>query len=68
MLQLTHSAARWLRVCPASGAVSAGLADATARILKRRYYLVERARQASIVGILVGPVPRTALHACRMGP
>jgi diphthamide biosynthesis protein 2 len=33
---------------------SAGQAEEAARLLKRRYYLVERAKQASIVGLLAG--------------
>ncbi|KAG2484510.1 hypothetical protein HYH03_016653 [Edaphochlamys debaryana] len=57
VLQLTHSTAEWLSYDPAEGAegrVREGLADDTRRLLKRRNFLVEKARAANIVGILVG--------------
>lgn len=54
-LQLTHSGAPWARLDPAAGyALSAGLSEGLDRLLRRRYFLVEKARGASIVGLLVG--------------
>jgi diphthamide biosynthesis protein 2 len=59
------------RYDPASRAwePSAGQAEEAARLLKRRYYLVERAKQASIVGLLAGTLGvagfRSALERTR---
>ena len=53
-LQLTHSTARWLTLDPATSGVTEGLPPATARALRRRYFLVEKARVANIVGVVVG--------------
>ncbi|KAI8474870.1 MAG: hypothetical protein J3K34DRAFT_517740 [Monoraphidium minutum] len=54
-LQLTHSGAAWVAVDPAAGfAMSTGLCDGLDRLLRRRYYLVEKARGANIIGLLVG--------------
>ncbi len=56
VLQLTHNAADWLSYDPAApdGGVAGGLSDETRRLLKRRNFMVEKTRQANIVGILVG--------------
>ncbi|KXZ56090.1 hypothetical protein GPECTOR_2g972 [Gonium pectorale] len=57
VLQLTHSACEWLSYDPAeagAGAVRRGLADETRRLHKRRNFVVEKARAANIVGLLVG--------------
>jgi diphthamide biosynthesis protein 2 len=53
-LQLSRSGARWASFDPGAGALREGLPPEVGRALGRRYYLVERARNASIVGILVG--------------
>jgi len=53
-LQLTFNSARWWLLDPAAGTVRRGLADGLERQLKRRYYLVERARGAAMVGLLLG--------------
>jgi diphthamide biosynthesis protein 2 len=54
-LQLTHSAAAWAGIDPADGfKATAGLSDSLSRLLRRRYFLVEKARAASIIGLLVG--------------
>eukprot|EP00775_Hariotina_reticulata_P010493 gene10493-10653_t len=52
--QLTFNTHSWLLLDAAAHAVQRGLADGLERLLKRRYYLVERARGASMVGLLVG--------------
>lgn len=52
-LQLTHSAAAWLTADP-GGTIFEGLPSETTRLLRRRRFLVEKARQANIVGLLVG--------------
>lgn len=53
-LQLCHSSARWAAFDPAYGSRIEGLSPEVGRLLKRRYYLVEKAKQAQIVGLLVG--------------
>eukprot|EP00879_Flechtneria_rotunda_P019749 GHRR01020753.1.p1 GENE.GHRR01020753.1~~GHRR01020753.1.p1 ORF type:complete len:434 (+),score=158.75 GHRR01020753.1:401-1702(+) len=53
-LQLTHSTHLWLLLDPATLAVRHGLAHELDRLLRRRYYLVERARGATMIGLLVG--------------
>lgn len=53
-LQLTHSTAPWLLLDPSTGTITEGLPLETSRLLRRRYFLVEKARQANIMGILVG--------------
>lgn len=54
-LQLSHAGARWAAVDPARGfAVSHGLCGGLGRLLMRRRYLVGKARDAHIVGLLVG--------------
>ncbi len=56
VLQLTHSTCEWLSYDPAEGGpVRQGLSDDTRRLLKRRNFMVEKARAANIVGLLVGP-------------
>lgn len=52
-LQLTRSAGRWAALDPGSGAFQEGLSPELGRLLKRRYFLVEKTREASIVGLLV---------------
>jgi diphthamide biosynthesis protein 2 len=60
-LQLTYSSADWLTVDPFSTTnlqysikIEHGLPLEVSKLLKRRYFLVEKARNANIVGILVG--------------
>jgi diphthamide biosynthesis protein 2 len=53
-LQLTFCTARWVVHDPARGSWVEGLPAAVSATLRRRYFLVEKARNASIVGILVG--------------
>jgi len=63
-LQLTYSTAQWLTVDPfattsdhrslSSINIERGLPLDIYRLLKRRYFLVEKARNANIIGILVG--------------
>eukprot|EP00878_Enallax_costatus_P018217 GHUV01019170.1.p1 GENE.GHUV01019170.1~~GHUV01019170.1.p1 ORF type:complete len:290 (+),score=85.29 GHUV01019170.1:1008-1877(+) len=53
-LQLTHSTHPWVMLDPLQQTVHHGLAPGLDRLLKRRYYLVERARSATMVGLLVG--------------
>jgi diphthamide biosynthesis protein 2 len=53
-LQLTRASAAWARFDPATGALAAGLLPGAAAALRRRAYLVERARDAAVVGILLG--------------
>jgi diphthamide biosynthesis protein 2 len=53
-LQLTSASAAWARLDPATGALAAGLLPGAAAALRRRAYLVERARDAAVVGILLG--------------
>jgi diphthamide biosynthesis protein 2 len=54
-IQLTHSAANWVSLDPAGGfRVTTGLSDGLDRLLKRRYYLMEKARGAGVIGLLVG--------------
>lgn len=72
VLQLTHNAADWLSYDPAApdGGVAGGLSDETRRLLKRRNFMVEKTRQANIVGILVGDegaVGRESVCGARSG-
>lgn len=53
-LQLTHSMHPWLLLDPATQEAQQGMLPELQRLLKRRYYLVERTRAASMVGLLVG--------------
>jgi diphthamide biosynthesis protein 2 len=68
-LQLSHASCPWLLLDPDSQGVSHGLSPGLDRLLKRRYYLVERARAASMVGLLVGTLGaagyKTALEQLR---
>lgn len=43
----------WICLDPETGVVESGVARATTLMLKRRYYLVEKAKDANIIGILV---------------
>jgi len=54
-LQLTHTSANWVALDPSAGfSLTRGLCEGLDRLLRRRYYLVEGARGASIIGLLVG--------------
>ena len=54
-LQLTFNASPWLCLDPSTtGSTTEGLPLEVSRLLRRRYFLVEKARQANIIGILVG--------------
>lgn len=54
---LVHNTARWFRYDPVRRALSSyGSVSTATRALKRRYFLVEKAKDASIVGIIVGTV------------
>mmetsp|Transcript_822 Transcript_822/g.1981 ORF Transcript_822/g.1981 Transcript_822/m.1981 type:complete len:513 (+) Transcript_822:139-1677(+) len=73
-LQLTHSLMRWSAVDPGGGpgsevAVAEGVPPEVPRLLRRRYFLVEKAREAAIVGLLVGTLGvagyRSAIAAVR---
>lgn len=55
-LQLTHNSHNWAMFDPASGVFQTGLSPEMSRLLKRRYFLVEKAREASIVGLLVSGI------------
>lgn len=52
-LQLTYNAAAWCSCDPGQQQWQEGLALEVPRLLRRRYALVERAREANIVGLLV---------------
>lgn len=53
-LMMTYNAFPWISIDPASKIVDIGLPGDVMQVLRRRYFLVEKAREASIVGILVG--------------
>lgn len=53
-LLMTYSTCAWSFYDPSTGGAQEGLPTEVARRLMRRYYLVEKTREASIVGILVG--------------
>ncbi|KAI8103149.1 hypothetical protein M9434_005934 [Picochlorum sp. BPE23] len=53
-LMMTYNAFPWISIDPASNIVETGLPKDVMQVLRRRYFLVEKAREASIVGILVG--------------
>ena len=53
-LLLTLHSCEWHFYDPASGDVSHGVPESASRRLMRRMYLVDRAKKASIVGLLVG--------------
>lgn len=68
-LQLTYATTPWLRLDPVSRCAETGVSSELQRLLKRRYYLTERARAASMVGLLVGTLGaagyKTALRRLR---
>ena len=53
-LMLTYNGYSWISVHPIDGQIEHGLPRKIDQTLRKRYYLVEKARNASIVGILVG--------------
>ena len=53
-LQLTYNSQPWVLYDPQSATWQEGLPATVGRTLRRRYYLVQKARDARIVGILVG--------------
>ena len=53
-LQLTINKACWMAYDPSSNVTQDGLSPELTRVLRRRYYLVEKTRDANVVGILVG--------------
>ncbi|KAL6767950.1 CGL150 [Auxenochlorella protothecoides x Auxenochlorella symbiontica] len=54
LLQLTRSTLPWWTLDPTTYTLEEGLPVGVRRLLRRRYALMERARDASIVGVLVG--------------
>lgn len=68
-LQLSHASCPWLLLDPDGQGTTEGLSPGLDRLLKRRYYLVERARGATMVGLLVGTLGaagyKTALEQLR---
>ena len=53
-LMLTFNSYPWLSIVPKADRIDIGVPKRLEQLLRRRYYLVEKARNASIVGILVG--------------
>jgi diphthamide biosynthesis protein 2 len=53
-LQMMYNSYDWLSYDPARGHAEEGLDMETKRTLKRRYYNIEKAKNARIVGILMG--------------
>ena len=53
-LMLTYNARDWISIDPVKGTVEHGLPLRTRQTLRKRYFLVDKARQANIVGLLVG--------------
>eukprot|EP00890_Picochlorum_soloecismus_P002229 jgi/Picsp_1/3006/NSC_01228-R1_diphthamide biosynthesis protein 2-like len=53
-LMLTYNSHEWLSVDPSTGRVQEGIPPNILATLRKRYYLVEKARESSIVGIVVG--------------
>lgn len=53
-LMLTYNSHKWLSVEPSTGVVQEGIPRNVLATLRKRYYLVEKARESSIVGIVVG--------------
>ena len=53
-LMLTFNARMWMSIDPINGTVEHGLPLKTRQTLRKRYFLVEKARQANIVGLVVG--------------
>jgi diphthamide biosynthesis protein 2 len=54
MLMLTYNARTWVSVDPIAGTVEHGLPPKLQQTLRKRYFLVDKARQANIVGLVVG--------------
>ena len=53
-LMLTHNMVTWTTIDPLKCTLEHGIPSVVVQTLKRRYFLVEKAREANIVGILVG--------------
>ena len=54
MLMLTYNARTWVSVDPTAEMVEHGLPPKLQQTLRKRYFLVDKARQANIVGLVVG--------------
>ncbi len=54
LLMLTYNARTWVSVDPIAGTVEHGLPLKLQQMLRKRYFLVDKARHASIIGLVVG--------------
>lgn len=54
LLMLTYNARTWVSVDPIAGTLDHGLPSKLQQTLRKRYFLVDKARQANIVGLVVG--------------
>ena len=54
LLLLTYNARTWTSVDPIGGSIERGLPLRIQRTLRKRYFLVDKTRQANIIGLVVG--------------
>lgn len=54
LLMLTYNAKRWVSIDPIQGSIDHGLPLKLYQTLRKRYFLVDKARKANIVGVVVG--------------
>lgn len=54
LLLLTYNARTWTSVDPIGGSIERGMPLRIQRTLRKRYFLVDKTRQANIIGLVVG--------------
>lgn len=62
-LQLTYNTNNWLAYDPDTRQIYDGIPLEASKLLRRRYFLVEKARHARVVGILVGTLGAAGYNA-----
>ncbi|KAK9862533.1 hypothetical protein WJX84_012448 [Apatococcus fuscideae] len=65
-LHLTYNRSEWMQLDPATQRLTHDMPSTTSKLLRRRYFLTEKAKDANIIGIVVGTLgDRGYLQAAR---